>query len=342
MQIGTAPLLEQLCIFHSRNVEETAAFLRAKDYRFDIPRRQSHQLDARLNGVYLPGVYLGYVQYGGASVALSPSPARTDTWLHLPLRGSLEASIGRESIVCNPMLATIISPTRERCRLESEADGSRIQLSLTNAGLTAQLAALIGECPTTPLDFAPAIDLTAGYGRSLARYVLMAVADLEQAGSVLWTPTTMSAFEQFITTALLLSHPHNYSHALARLEKAIAPRDVRRAIDYIEANLDQPITLTDLVATTGVAGRTLFMHFKSFKGVSPMRYLRNARLMRVRQSLLRADPEASVTEVAMSLGFTHMGRFSVAYRRYFGESPSQTLRSRKQLHRPRNPDFRNY
>ncbi len=105
MQIGTAPLLEQLCIFHSRNVEETAAFLRAKDYRFDIPRGQSHQLDARLNGVYLPGVYLGYVQYGGATVALSPSPARTDTWLHLPLRGSLEASVGRESIACNPMLS---------------------------------------------------------------------------------------------------------------------------------------------------------------------------------------------------------------------------------------------
>ena len=78
MQLGTAPLLEQLPIFHSRNVEETGAFLRAKGYRFDIAGRQARQLDARLNGVYMPGFYMGYVQYGGASVVLSPSPARTE------------------------------------------------------------------------------------------------------------------------------------------------------------------------------------------------------------------------------------------------------------------------
>jgi transcriptional regulator GlxA family with amidase domain len=174
------------------------------------------------------------------------------------------------------------------------------------------------------------MDLTTGYGRSLAKHVLMAAASLDEEESVLLDPITMSAFEQFIMTALLMSHPHNYSDALRRLERRIAPRDVRRAVDYIEANLDQPITVADLVAATGVAGRTLFMHFKEFKGVSPMRYLRNARLRQVRQLLLRADPEMNVTEIAMSRGFMHMGRFSVAYRTLFGESPSETLKRRKQ------------
>jgi AraC-like DNA-binding protein len=335
MQLGTAPLLEQLRIFHSRDVEETGAFLRAKDYRFDIARRQARQLDVRLNGVYMSGLYMGYVQYGGASVVLSPSPARTDTWLHLPLRGQLEGSIGRETFICNPNMGTVVSPTRESCRLLSEADSSRIQLSLTKPVLAGQLAALLGEPVSAALEFAPTIDLTRGHGRSLARYVLMAVADLEQAGSVLWSSTTISSFAQFLTTALLLSHPHNYSDALRRLEMPIAPRDVRRAIDYIEAHLEQAITVADLVAATGVAGRTLFMHFKNSRGISPMRYLRNARLRRVRQALLRSDADANVTEIAMSLGFTHMGRFSVVYRRHFGESPSETLRSRKQTHQPR-------
>jgi transcriptional regulator GlxA family with amidase domain len=127
-------------------------------------------------------------------------------------------------------------------------------------------------------------------------------------------------------TALLLSHPHNYSDALSRLERSIAPRDVRRAVEYIEAHLDEAVTVADLVRATGVAGRTLFMHFKSFKGVSPMRYLRGARLRKAREALLRAEPEASVTDIAMNAGFTHMGRFSSTYRRRFGESPSETLR----------------
>ena len=56
-----------------------------------------------------------------------------------------------------------------------------------------------------------------------------------------------------------------------------------------------------------------------------MRHLRNIRLAQVREALIRADPEENVTAVAMSLGFTHMGRFSVEYRLRFGESPSQTL-----------------
>lgn len=116
---------------------------------------------------------------------------------------------------------------------------------------------------------------------------------------------------------------------MRRLAQPVAPRDVRRAIDYIEANLDQPIAIADLVKATGVAGRTLFMHFKEFKGVSPMRYLRNARLRRVREALLRADPSATVIGIAMSAGFSHMGRFSQTYRRLFGESPSATLGRRK-------------
>jgi transcriptional regulator GlxA family with amidase domain len=38
-----------------------------------------------------------------------------------------------------------------------------------------------------------------------------------------------------------------------------------------------------------VAGRTLFKHFRDYNGTSPMRYLRDARLNRVREALARAD-----------------------------------------------------
>ena len=169
------------------------------------------------------------------------------------------------------------------------------------------------------------MDFTSGYGRGLAGYLLTAVSDIERNGSLLHHPM----FEQCIMTGLLLSHPHSYSEALRRLEKSIAPRDVRRAIDYIEAHLDTDLTIADIARATGVAGRTLFKNFKDFKGISPMRYVRNARFRVVRQALLRAAPEESVSRIAMSWNFTHMGRFSVEYRQRFGESPSQTLRRRR-------------
>jgi AraC-like DNA-binding protein len=108
----------------------------------------------------------------------------------------------------------------------------------------------------------------------------------------------MCQFEQFIITGLLLAHPHNYSEALRQLERAIVPRDVKRALDYIHDHLDEPITLADLVRTSQVAGRTFLKHFRDFKGTSPMRYLRDARLDRVREALARANVGENVCDRA--------------------------------------------
>jgi len=325
MRFRGTPLLDGLPIFHSRNRDETQAWLQKVDFRVDYPAPAEAPLDVRLNGVYLPGMYLGYAQYG-STVLVRASPARNDYWVQLPLRGHLEATVGRERIDCNPDCAWIASPTRQDYYvMRSDPGSARIHLCLNKSALTHQLELLLDEPLRAPLEFAPAMDLTAGYGNSLARLILTVATDLDRAGSIYFAPTTMIMLEQFIFNALLMSHPHNYSEALRRLEKPIAPRDVKRAIDYIHGHLDAPIRLADIVRASGVPGRTLFKHFNDCRGLSPMRCLRNARLDKVRQALRRGGGEASVTEVAMRWGFTHMGRFSVEYRQRFGESPSETL-----------------
>jgi transcriptional regulator GlxA family with amidase domain len=86
------------------------------------------------------------------------------------------------------------------------------------------------------------------------------------------------------------------------------------------------ITLSDITAASGIPGRTLHQHFKSHRGVSPMRYLQDARFARVREELLRAETGENVTQIALKWGFRHLGRFAVSYRDRFGETPSQTRR----------------
>jgi AraC-like DNA-binding protein len=326
MPIGVAPLLNRHRQFHSTDTEETRAFLGRKSYRFDVPNREARQLDACVNAFYMPGMYLAYTHYGRLPVELSPGRQRSDYVIQLPLRGRLEATIGTDRVVCDARQAAIASPTREQCLFRSEADNARMQFVLSQTVLIDQLTALLGEPPANVPDFAPAIDLTSGHGRSLAQYLLMAAVDLDRADSMLAHPTTMGMFQQFIITGLLLSQPHSHFDSLLRLSGPIAPHGVKRAIDYMEANLAQPIVLADIVAAAGIPGRTLLQHFRDSSGTSPMRYVRDMRMARVRQDLLRAHDGESVTEIALRWGFNHLGRFAAEYRRRFGETPSETRR----------------
>jgi AraC-like DNA-binding protein len=329
MRLSAAPMLESRRVFQSRDVDETRAWLRGKEFRFDPLGRPAVRPDVRMNGIYLPNMYLGYLQYGVAAT-VQAAPARNDYWVQLPVRGALDASFGGDSIACDSYRAVVLSPTRnDYYVMRSDAGSARIHISLKRDALLRQLALLLGEPVDAPIEFEPALELTFGYGRSLARYLLMAATNFEHADAALLNPIMIDMFEQFIMNGLLLSHPHNCSERLRRCEKPIAPRDVKRVTDFVESNLDSPITLSDIVEVSGVAGRTLFKHFREWRGISPMRYVRNSRLDKVRAALTRATADVSVTEIAMNWGFGHMGRFSVEYRKRFGESPSQTLRRRR-------------
>lgn len=96
---------------------------------------------------------------------------------------------------------------------------------------------------------------------------------------------------------------------------------------YLEANLDRPLYLTEICAAIGAAERTLRAACEEHLGMGPIRYLTLRRMHLVRRALLRADPSNStVTRIVTNHGFWELGRFSVAYRTLFGESPSETLR----------------
>jgi AraC-like DNA-binding protein len=102
-------------------------------------------------------------------------------------------------------------------------------------------------------------------------------------------------------------------------------RLVRRARDFIEANLGEALRVSELCRACGVSYKTLERHFARQTGVGPRRYLALARLTRAR-AMLQAKEFAGlrVADIALRCGFTHLGRFSVEYRRHFGETPANS------------------
>jgi transcriptional regulator GlxA family with amidase domain len=101
---------------------------------------------------------------------------------------------------------------------------------------------------------------------------------------------------------------------------------VERAEKLALAELDQPLHISALCRALAVSERTLRKAFHRTHGVPPCRHLRMLRLSQARRALLSADGNVvTVTEIATGFGFVELGRFSVEYRKMFGESPSQTL-----------------
>ena len=98
-------------------------------------------------------------------------------------------------------------------------------------------------------------------------------------------------------------------------------------MEIIEEHAAEPLTVADVAEAVGVSARALQDGFRRHLGTTPVSYLRDVRLDRVRAELTAAAPGATtVTDVAYRWGFFHPGRFAAAYRERFGESPSRTLR----------------
>ena len=107
--------------------------------------------------------------------------------------------------------------------------------------------------------------------------------------------------------------------------RSVAPSVVRRAEEFIRANASAAVSLDDIALAAGVPARTLLSAFKKARQSSPMQCLRMHRLELARERLSVASNRDQVTSIAYDCGFVHLGRFSVAYREHFGETPFATL-----------------
>jgi AraC-like DNA-binding protein len=102
---------------------------------------------------------------------------------------------------------------------------------------------------------------------------------------------------------------------------------MRRFEQILNEGREKPLYVTEISAAIGVSVRTLRQHCLEHLGMSPHRYLWLRRMNLARRALSLADPAiTTVTFIAAEQGFWELGRFAVAYRRLFGESPSATLR----------------
>lgn len=316
-------MLERTNVFTAKTADEADAFLSAKNLTLSaLSSRAPCGAFATFQTFHAPGLYLSSIRYG-AAVEIAAPAERVDYGLSLPFEGEMAATGEGDFELCSARRTVLGSPgAPQRSRFGTRS--RRLALSITRDVVRRRVMALTGEPVAGEIIFAAALDLTEGAGRIVRDAMLLVAAELDRGRDVFSDPLRVANFEETVLNHLLLHHPHSHLSAFERRPGGPATRDVKRAIDFIEANLDRPLRLECIIAEAGVSGRALSAHFRDVTGLSPMAYLRRARLRAARAVLERAEAP-SVTEAALRFGFLHLGRFSGAYFDAFGETPSETL-----------------
>lgn len=283
------------------------------------------RLGTRLSHAPVGSVSINRLRYG-ATVDIDVGCINDFLLVMMPLAGVSEVRCGNESIHSTPEVASVISPALP-LRMRSSHDCDQIMVRIDRALVERHCMQYLGRDLRRPIEFQLSMDLTESGGESWCGLIRYLVAELDRETGVFTSPLARAHAEQLVVATLLLAQPHRYRDDLMRPGRSIAPAFVRRAEEYVDAHADEPLTVGDLAAHAGVSASTLFAGFREFRSNSPMAYLRQVRLQRVRVELeAAASSSTTITEVALRWGFTHLGRFASDYKRWFGESPSATLK----------------
>lgn len=94
-----------------------------------------------------------------------------------------------------------------------------------------------------------------------------------------------------------------------------------KAIDYINFNFAQPITLEELCAVSGVSKQHLCLLFRSTLGSRPMEYVAKRRIQAAKELLTGTDK--SIEEIAAETGFCSASYFCKLFKRYEGITPTK-------------------
>ena len=95
---------------------------------------------------------------------------------------------------------------------------------------------------------------------------------------------------------------------------------IRKAISYMESNLEEDISVQDVARQTSVSPYYLQKGFSAITGYGVGEYLRNRRLYEAAMALNKSDEK--VIDVAMRYGYDTPESFAKAFSRFHGFAPS--------------------
>lgn len=286
-------------------------------------QRDAGKADIRISHITIGSGHLFGVSHGAPVIATSAPIGSYQVMA--PLRGELVGRSRHREIRATPGVALVYSPGDSLDTYWSEGC-----VSLVLSVPAEQLRALARHgCPgidASTLRLKPLMALDNGSGRSFAHTLGLIAQESADPNSAFRQGLTTRLLEQ----SLLLSLLSAQLPCTDRLSDQPVATYLRKALAAIENTGGMDIGITDLAAAAGVSVRTLQYSFQEHFGVGPITFLKQYRLRQVHAALQTTCPSrCTVGDIAARWGFYHGSAFAHAYRKMFGQLPSETLAAKR-------------
>lgn len=117
---------------------------------------------------------------------------------------------------------------------------------------------------------------------------------------------------------------HDRQHISQHRRLGSFPSLLVEAVSLMEANIEEPLSLAELVRHLGVSRRQMQRLFQQHLNCTPGRYYLEMRLAKARTLLL--ETSMTIREVASACGFAFVTGFIKCYRSHFGVPPQSARR----------------
>ena len=287
-----------------------------------------HPFSSVHNQVRLGETGLNFLSYG-TDVSIDPGCLSRFFLVQLPLQGTAQIKCGTQAVESTPDMAVILNPD-EATRMHWRHDAAQLLLWIPRTSIEQRVGEILGDELKTSLRFDLGLQQRGGMTSAWCTMLKDLARNIDENG-IDWLRfrPTARALEDCLIRGLIYQQKHNYSARLMQPTDGAESRHMQRAVEYIDSRAGDGITVADIARHANISLRALEEGFRKQYDTTPLIYLRNKRIDRVRNAIVSnalAGTSETITEIAFRHGFFHLGRFSAYYRERTGESPSETAR----------------
>ena len=264
------------------------------------------------------GVLVQQYQYPSSSTVCEMEvPALSDHWLNLPLGNPAQLAQKRddrfhESIVQEGH--SIFVPAGQPSYWRGEA--SETDETMLHIHLNPELVRQVAE--TSELAQIDLVNCFSKYDLRLHQIAMLFLSELKSDGIM------GQLYVESLTQVLIIHLLRHYSTSTQNVvpkHGSLTTSQVRQAIDYVQAHLDQDLSLAQIAAAISISPTYFSRLFKRATGSSPHQYVIQQRVERAKELLKTTD--LAIANVALQVGFSSQSHLTQHFRRLTGVTPKQ-------------------